>query len=1096
MEGEVFTENLVGAKTPPEPKIVAHRSTKAPTTAQSPVHNIPPRKPWEQVQFDSSLKPKSYEIKGTPKDSVILILDVNILDSTGALPYKGDVLIEGERLKYVGQVPAIEDLIKNPKVKILKGRGRTLMSGLGDSHVHLSWNSGDIPALGGLGVEEHTLLTARSAKIAIDSGYTMAFGAASAQDRLDVVIRDAINAGKLPGPRYLANCREIVRSQDAVGQGGLARIADGPDEMREAVNRHIDIGADQIKLTMSGEEICQPLSSEMCYYTDEETAACVEVAHGRGRRLCAHARARDSVKMCVKHGVDIIFHASWTDGEGMEMLEKNKHKHMVSPALNWLYATLYESESYGYKMSAEERDGYERELAIAKKTLSEMHRRGITVLPRRLRIRMDASWNLRSGPRTFCQLVSFTPMESILSATAGVAKLFMREDELGQVQPGFFADCLLVDGNPLDDISILQDHERLNMIVINGRIHKSSQEDFMTTSERQQRAATVAMQQPQINHDSNGVNGVVARLTNYVAYQGSDQQTRIGHLDLDSQEITPLTMASGALIESLYELIELKQDPVVAGSPFPLSSVTLLPPISGRDILCVGKNYVAHSEEFHKSGFDSSDKVALPSHPVIFTKRSTSIIASGENIVWHPKFTRTLDYEGEIGVILGKSGFNISEKDAMSYVWGYTIINDVTAREVQRDHKQFFLGKSGDTYCPIGPIAVPKESLPHQLQVQTFVNGVKRQEATTGDLIFSVALLIATISAGATIRAGDVIATGTPAGVGFGQSPPTYLKPGDVVDVTVTGLGTLRNQIVEATRESDSSFQPKSPRPSSIVRTPGHSGLTQIGSKQVHVEVSGHGAKNAVFVHGLGGSTEFYGPLLSSASTGLEEDYTCYRYDLEGHGLTPTAKQSITSIESYTEDLLELFSHYGIKSATLFAHSMGSLPALLFATRHAQYVEKIILLGPARYPVPAAAAESQAKRAAAVRAGGMKAVAATVAANGTSETTKEKNPGALAAVRAILLGQDPEGYAKACSALSCAAALEIEMSKLAVPVLIIASSDDKVSPMATCESLASKLSSSSKVELKVVHHVGHWSAIEDPGSVGKLIRDFVDKKKE
>ena len=120
--------------------------------------------------------------------------------------------------------------------------------------------------------------------------YQRCLGAASAQDRLDVVVRDAINAGKLPGPRYLANCKEIVSPQDAVGQNGLAVVANGPEQMRAVVNRHIDLGADTVKLTMSGEEICEPLSSEKCYFSDEETAACVEVAHRRGRRLCAHAR--------------------------------------------------------------------------------------------------------------------------------------------------------------------------------------------------------------------------------------------------------------------------------------------------------------------------------------------------------------------------------------------------------------------------------------------------------------------------------------------------------------------------------------------------------------------------------------------------------------------------------------------------------------------------------------------------------------------------------------------------------------------------------------------------------------------------------------
>jgi len=164
---------------------------------------------------------------------------------------------------------------------------------------------------------------------------------------------------------------------------------------------------------------------------------------------------------------------------------------------------------------------------------------------------------------------------------------------------------------------------------------------------------------------------------------------------------------------------------------------------------------------------------------VIFTKRSTSIAACGDEINPHPNFTGTLDYEGEIGVIVGKSGFQVAEKDAMDYVWGYTIINDVTARERQRDHKQFHIGKSPDTFCPMGPVAVPASQLPSTLRVQTFVNGEKRQDSTTDNLIFSVANLIKTISEASTIRPGDIIATGTPAGVGFGQSPPTFLRPGD-----------------------------------------------------------------------------------------------------------------------------------------------------------------------------------------------------------------------------------------------------------------------------------------------------------------------------
>jgi 2-keto-4-pentenoate hydratase/2-oxohepta-3-ene-1,7-dioic acid hydratase in catechol pathway len=201
------------------------------------------------------------------------------------------------------------------------------------------------------------------------------------------------------------------------------------------------------------------------------------------------------------------------------------------------------------------------------------------------------------------------------------------------------------------------------------------------------------------------INGSSNSYTNYVAYRDSKThgQARIGHLNLETSEILPLAFISGAPITDLYQVIEVGESYIKpsGAEKLALSAVQLVAPISGRDILAVGKNYSEHAKEFNSSGFDSSDKVDQPTHPVIFTKRATSIIPSGEDIFPHPGFTDTLDYEGEIGVIIGKPGFNINEADAQSYVWGYTIINDMTARERQRDHKQFFIGKSPDTFCPM-----------------------------------------------------------------------------------------------------------------------------------------------------------------------------------------------------------------------------------------------------------------------------------------------------------------------------------------------------------------------------------------------------------
>ena len=152
---------------------------------------------------------------------------------------------EGQRFTHVGRVPDADELAKDPKVRVFHGRGRTLMSGLGDAHTHLTWNGGDLGRLGDLGVEEHVLLTARSAQCYIDSGYTMCFGAASAKERLDVVIRDAINAGDIPGPRYLANGQEMAR-RDGDLVAGITAYADGPEEMREVIQHHVKLGVDQV----------------------------------------------------------------------------------------------------------------------------------------------------------------------------------------------------------------------------------------------------------------------------------------------------------------------------------------------------------------------------------------------------------------------------------------------------------------------------------------------------------------------------------------------------------------------------------------------------------------------------------------------------------------------------------------------------------------------------------------------------------------------------------------------------------------------------------------------------------------------------------
>lgn len=221
----------------------------------------------------------------------------------------------------------------------------------------------------------------------------------------------------------------------------------------------------------------------------------------------------------------------------------------------------------------------------------------------------------------------------------------------------------------------------------------------------------------------------------------------------------------------------------------PLGTLSLRPPIRPRNnVMCVGKNYVEHAREFAGSGFDASQQQAVPDHPVIFTKSLSSLAGPYDDVVVSADKSGTTDYEGELGVVVGADGG----------VFGYTVVNDLTVREVQKRHVQFFLGKSAATYCPLGPVLVTADEVedPRALRVRTTVNGEERQAASVADLIFDIPSLLATLHSAIRLEPGDVVATGTPAGVGIGHDPPRYLAVGDVVEVTIEGIGTLRNRCV------------------------------------------------------------------------------------------------------------------------------------------------------------------------------------------------------------------------------------------------------------------------------------------------------------
>jgi 2-keto-4-pentenoate hydratase/2-oxohepta-3-ene-1,7-dioic acid hydratase in catechol pathway len=241
--------------------------------------------------------------------------------------------------------------------------------------------------------------------------------------------------------------------------------------------------------------------------------------------------------------------------------------------------------------------------------------------------------------------------------------------------------------------------------------------------------------------------------------------------------------------------------PAPKGDGVDLSTVEMLAPIPTprRNIFCVGKNYHAHAHEFTRSGFDSSAQSAadaIPKAPIIFSKVPESVIATGQPIRYPTGVSDKVDYEAELAIVIGKGGRGISKADAYDHVWGYMIVNDMTARDLQSTHKQWLIGKSLDTFCPMGPWLVTADEVePENLNVRCWVNDELRQDATTSDLIFDIPTLIEALSAGITLYPGDIIATGTPEGVGIGFDPPRYLAPGDRISVEISGLGRLSNVI-------------------------------------------------------------------------------------------------------------------------------------------------------------------------------------------------------------------------------------------------------------------------------------------------------------
>ena len=298
----------------------------------------------------------------------------------------------------------------------------------------------------------------------------------------------------------------------------------------------------------------------------------------------------------------------------------------------------------------------------------------------------------------------------------------------------------------------------------------------------------------------------------YFATYEKDGASSIGVLTPDRDSIIPLVEAeqqclkTKTLPNTMLELLDMGQSAIdtvsklraqAANCPqIKLSDVRILAPIPRprKNIFCIGKNYVEHALEFDKT---KDANVAVPKHPVIFSKPPTTVIGPNDIINSHSQVTKELDYEVELAVVIGKKGTYIPREQAMDYIFGYTIINDVTARDLQKTHVQWMRGKGLDTFAPMGPYLVHKSAVAdaENLPISLKVNGEIRQNSNTKELVFKIDELISTISAGLTLEPGDIIATGTPAGVGVGFNPPRFLSKGDQMELSVGDLGVLKNTV-------------------------------------------------------------------------------------------------------------------------------------------------------------------------------------------------------------------------------------------------------------------------------------------------------------
>ena len=408
-----------------------------------------------------------------------LFNNVSILDCTGAQPFTGCVLVEGNLITAV--VPHAVTLTV-PGATVVDGAGRTLMPGLVEAHSHLTFTDvAQSVELGFIPPEEHMLKTATNARCMLDAGFTSCFSAAAAKPRLDIVLRNAIDSGDLPGPRTLAASPEMTV---AAGLGDVrllhmyrenfAVVCNGPEEFRRFSREMVREGVDTLKINVSGDAGTPASPADKTVMNEAEVAAVCDVAQAHGKRVAAHARSAASVSMCLRHGVEVIYHATLLDDVARSQIEAQRERVFVAPVLGNLYTTLHEAAPWGISREIAEERGIAFELEQGIHNMKLLHLQGVRVL---IGGDYGFAWNpIGTDAREishFVDMLEFSPMDAILAATRLGGQIMGMGDRLGQIRPGYLADLLLVNGDPIKNVAILRQRESIEAIMRDGIFWKT-----------------------------------------------------------------------------------------------------------------------------------------------------------------------------------------------------------------------------------------------------------------------------------------------------------------------------------------------------------------------------------------------------------------------------------------------------------------------------------------------------------------------------------------------------------------------------------------------------------------------------------------------